>query len=792
MPEVLKNRIAHFERQEEIDILNYIKEQRCSFNIGLYGQSGCGKTYLLNRIVSSEMFDKNTIIWCDFKRLPNEIDNDLFYNYLIYKVLQSRGTNQRTTDFIAKDKTFLRFLEDSKYVVSVKNNIKKTIISSLALIPTIGVTLSQIFDIECIDKVNCEYQNNTTIFYDYLKWHSNKGDILFIFDNIQTLPIDIIDSFRSAVSEFSKNVSIISAYTLNKNEEIRKGLLSKYSFYFNNKAYRITNITKKEFKKICDLTLTDELRMKILSDIDTYYSLVSNGNFREIDEMFFQLNCNPDIEFEYSPIINGLLSLDEIKKDIIDLTAIFDDGISIDFVKQIILYNHSCTENEVIRSINDLKISKYVIIENNILFNQHDKIIKAAKKTKEIPLEENRLINLISSCNKLFMDKVYNELPDAEFVFCINALMELHLKFDFIKHIGLFEKYIDIIYSDYNYLLVCRFYCKLVEMCPNPDQIIVFLPLKTIIQILDSCQKTSNFEIGLTSCKTLQDYYNVNSFKAKYLLQTYHYDEAINTINDNLNSYENWSILINALQHKRLDEECVKHIKTITQRFSVGQYIDLDYYYIILRNTGHLFDFLTAKKNIEEAEKYFCSINNNFATLTCLNNLGIVYLYESKGTDNKLLDIAQKHLTKSFEGMHEIRSNEIYQSAMNLGITYMYLRDYFSAQRYFSIAKKEMPSNLTFDILKFECNCIILKYLSNEFSVEECISALDINYHKALNFPDPWLKLLYKYNICALNECGANLNDYPGDYKKYGLFISNNYANKNTILMLGPSPHWRY
>lgn len=793
MPEILQYQTIHFEREEEIEALNYIREQRSSFDITLYGQSGCGKTYLLNRIVSSNLFKNDTIVWCDFQRLQSDINIDLFYNFLIYKMLQSRGAHNRTTDRITKDKTFLCFLENSKYMDSMKNNIKKTIILSLSLIPAIGESLSQVFDIDTINKVSCEYQNNSTIFFDYLKWHNKKGKILFVFDNIQSLPIQVVDSFKNIISEFDEKVSIISSYTLQCEENIERKLVEKFAFFPNSKSYTINYLSKEEFKAVCEATLKIESQLRILSNIDFYYSLVNNGNFREIDELFFQLNCNPETAFEHSPIINGLLSLNEIKKDIIDLTTVFDGGISVDFVKQIISYNHSCTETEITRSINDLKISRYVVIdENNILLSQHGRVSSAAIKSKEISVEEERLLDLISSCKKVFINEVYRDISDADFIFCINSIMEFQLKIDFVKHIGLFEKYIDIIYSAYSYSSVCKFYCRLVEVCPNPEQVVVFLPLRTIIQILDSCQKTSNFELGIESCKKLQNFYNVNSYKAKYLLQTYCYDDAIATISGSLNSFENWSILINALQHKRMDIQCVECVNKLSEYFNLSKYSDVEYYYIILRNTGHLFDFSTAKQNIESAEKFFRSVNNKFATLTCLNNLGIVYLYQSKGVNEQSLSIAKRLFNQSFEGMQELRSNEIYQSAVNLGIVYIYLKDYFSAQRYFELAKKEVPSNLSFDKLKIECNCIICKYLSNKSCAKDCIDELGNMYHQVLSCPDPWLKLLYKFNICILSKDEINLNEYPGDYKKYGLFISAGGDDISDLLMLGPSPHWRY
>ena len=69
-------------------------------------------------------------------------------------------------------------------------------------------------------------------------------------------------------------------------------------------------------------------------------------------------------------------------------------------------------------------------------------------------------------------------------------------------------------------------------------------------------------------------------------------------------------------------------------------YGDDEYHYIILRNSGHLFDFQTAYENISKALEYFQSINNAFVESTCLNNIGILYLY--KGLEPSNIQIAKK------------------------------------------------------------------------------------------------------------------------------------------------------
>lgn len=318
----------------------------------------------------------------------------------------------------------------------------------------------------------------------------------------------------------------------------------------------------------------------------------------------------------------------------------------------------------------------------------------------------------------------------------------------------------------------------------------LLFPICSIIQILDSFQKTSCFDEGLEISNQLSNFYNMELYKAKFLLQSYHYQDAIAVLENRLNSYESWSIYLNALQHLRRDNDVRDKITYLLN--NPFQYSDIEYYYIILRNSGHLFGFDKAIDNLQQALEYFQNLSNKFVESTCLNNIGILYLYQGQNKEN--INTARNKFTQAKKIMHQIKSNEEYQSIINIGVSYICENNPRLALEYFECALTIMPSNLTFDIIKLKCNILICKYLiDNQELINIREELLDL-CTQAEDLPDPWIKLLCIYNLYVLRKDNiSNLSivqkDYPGDINLYGLIIK--IDNKDRF-MLGISPHWRY
>lgn len=794
MSKVKINNLKHIERDEEKEILEYISEQKKQMHVALFGISGVGKTEIslssLNILINGDLYSGYTMLHYDAAQIPENYTNDLFYSALTYKLMQKSCSNDIDLTRISKENTFLSYLEKSSYKEEVKTNAKKTLIASLSLLPTIGHVIYELLNVPD-NNVSQNYQTIQYVFREYINFLSNATGIIIFIDNIQRVSLDIISDFYEIVRQAEGNIILFTSYTLEDNCLLSKKLVAEYSLHKDNLVLSIENISLELFDRLCEENLNSQLYYDLHQRLQYFYTLVQYGNMREIDELIFQISQNGVDNLTDTPTLQWIKALDEIKKDIIDLTALFPEGIKLSFIKRILKYNEGCTESQFKQSISNLCKMNYILIgDNDTLKLQHEKIMRASRQNLEITSEEERFIELLNSCKRFFAEAVFETSDNSEFVFCVNGLIELEKEISLVRHLGILEKYINILYTNFRYYQICLLYNKLAETTSSGNQIAILLPIRSIIQVLDSFQKTSNFAEGLRISKELSNYYNMDLYKAKFLLQTYHYEEAMKVLNNRLNSYESWSIFLNAMQHLRKDSDVRNYVKGLISDFS--KYGDDEYYYIILRNSGHLFDFQTAYENVNSALKYFKSINNTFVESTCLNNIGILYLYKEVESSN--IQTAKGYFKKAQKIMHQIKSNEEYQSIINLGVSYFCEKDYNMALEYFRDAAHIMPESLTFDFIKLKCNTLVCQYIIGSLSLEDIRRELLSLYSEAEELPDPWIGLLCKYNLGILRTDNNSYIEklekvYPGEITAYGLIVPDTEFGD---FMLGISPHWRY
>lgn len=101
---------------------------------------------------------------------------------------------------------------------------------------------------------------------------------------------------------------------------------------------------------------------------------------REIDEFIFQIKQNGTNNITDIPTLHGIKALDEIKKDIVNLAALFPEGIKLSFIERIVKYNHNCTKMQFQQSISNLCKMKYILIgDNETLKIEHEKYHKPAE-----------------------------------------------------------------------------------------------------------------------------------------------------------------------------------------------------------------------------------------------------------------------------------------------------------------------------------------------------------------------------------------------------------------------------
>lgn len=794
MSKINTNNLKHFDRIEEDDILTYVTDHNDIGHISVFGLSGTGKTEIITSSIrllhEGDYFSGYTVLHYDASQITDDCTKDLFYNLLIYKLLQKASPNDINQTYVTERNTFLAFLEKGAYKEEIKTNAKKALIASLSLLPTVGPLIYKLLNANGDTPIK-DYHTNQYLFSEYLNYLSTTTGLIVFIDNIQYLPNEIITEFYELLRQLEGRLLLFTSYTLKSDVAITRRLVENHRL--DNKALvlRIENVSLDMFDEICRQNLSQKQYFNVKERLEYLYTLVQYGNMREIDELIFQINQNGIDYINETPTLQGVKGLDEIKKDIVDLAALFPEGIKLSFIERIVKYNHGCTEAQLRQSISNLCKMKYILIgENDTLKIEHEKISQASKQNLEFVEEEERFADLIHSCEKVFTDILYEPIDDSDFVFCVNGLMEFEKQFNFLKHLGVLEKYINILYTKFRYFQICQLYRNLAHSIKDGDKIALLFPICSIIQILDSFQKTSCFSEGLAISNQLSSYYNMELYNAKFLLQSYHYQKAIDTLENRLNNYESWSIYLNALQHLRRDREVKEKVNSLVE--NQYQYSDIEYYYIILRNSGHLFEFDKAITNLQKSLEYFQNLGNKFVESTCLNNIGILYLYQNQNEGN--IYTARKYFKQAQKIMHQLKSNEEYQSIINIGVSYICEGNPKLALEYFECAQMIMPPSLSFDIVKLKCNILICKYLINKEDITYVREELLNLCSEAEDLPDPWIKLLCIYNLYVLRDGDiANLSNlqetYPGDINLYGLILKNQDTEK---FMLGISPHWRY
>lgn len=794
--------IQKLDRVELIDSYDFICSEGNKKQLLIIGESGNGKTQFIRDIMSkihdTPGFDEYVYLHFDAKLFDAAYTKESLYNMLIYNVLRPREFNHYEHTQLSSGETFLDFLELNDFKEDIKRNIKKTLIASLTLIPQIGNLIYSILNVSVNDTRKHQYVDNQLYFFQYLNYIADKVGCFIIIDNVQNIPDDMLSQFYNHINQINNNIYLIVSNTIDNDKSISHNDILKHSFFESMQTIILKSFSREEFIHMCEKNVDFETMSKILSKIEFYYSLTQHGNLRQLDEFFFRIQNYGLDNIKYTPTLQSVIDLDEIKKDILHLTSIFPTGIKQTFIEKIVKYHCACSKTDVILSLSSLCESKYIVETDNKIFKiEHEKISEASREILGLPIEEEQFGELISICEKIFTEQAYQNIDDGDFVFCINAIFEIAKKFNLMKHMGIVSKYIALLHDACYYSQICNIYSRLKDIELQKDsEIILLFPLITILNILDAHQKNSDFQQGLSIVSIVDQYYNVNLYHSKFLLQTYHYDDALNVLSGKKTNYEAWSIYLNTLQHMREDKAVYNAVcELIKNHF---EFEDIEFYYVILRNSGHLFKPALAKQNISKALTYFQVENNEFAEATCFNNLGIIYLYENP-YDVELISEARANFKQAKQIMHKLDSNEEYQSLFNIGLSYTCEKKYSLAIDFYEKSKKMISNNLSFDIYKIDCNISLCKYLNRDIDLEQCINKLLDNYIDIEEIPDKWLKLQYDYNLTALRNLRSSKKQivsdyeyYPGDLELYGLYLDINTDDTTQRFLFAVSPHWRY
>lgn len=795
-------KIKHFIRPEETEIFDFLSGECNRIQLTLIGESGVGKTQLIHSLSeflnTSPRYEDYTIMHFDAKVINQDSSSDLLYNILIAKLLQQCTYSDIDHNKVEASHAFLKFLDKKDYKDDIKHNIKRSLIASLTLLPQIGSLAALLFDAPLTSENTAKYNSNELFFNEYIRFLAEKTGLIIILDNIQNINDQTLQQLNQYISKVNGQLIYITSRTIEKNTQMHLQQLQNETVLIENLTIHLENINLNEFKIFCEDNFSYNISHKLIERLDFYYRITQNGNLRQINELYFRINNFGLDKINGIPTEQSVDSLEDLQKDILNLASIFPEGIRLSYIKKII--GSKDNMEYVDKNIYELENMHYIVNEVEDIYRvEHQKISEASRQLLQGDKEEERFTELIYRCERVLTEDVYHDINDADFIFCIDGILGLTRQFNFVIHIGILSKYFRILYAGFHYMQICNIFNHLLESAKDSSEIIAVFPLNTLKIILDAHQKTSQFENGLKIAESLNFLNSMQIYNAKFLLQTYKYVKAVELIELSLNSYQGWSIYLNALQHMRKDDEVKTYVETLIKDKS--QYSDMEYYYIILRNSGHLFDIKKGIDHLNESLAYFTNEGNEFAEATCMNNLGILYLYQYRTKKDMSLSLALEQFNKARKLLSEIGSNEVYQSLFNIGLVKCLQGDYINALDYFTRARKIAPTNLSFDHYKFQCDEILCELLNTPNMLAKCIELLNDLLLDIEDLPDPWLKFQYRYNLHVLQSLNGYdtssqldqlIKDYVGNPNVYGLYHDTIINAKEITLLLGVSPHWRY
>lgn len=771
-----KNNLNLMQDSDYLETLN--KEFAKGTSFALSGPSGTGKTEFIKSIVRYSSFLKNykaPIIYYNF-------DSDLVsQEWLVKDILISckeKKDNEKALPFnLSKEYTLSEFGKKNQQYSNINMDI---------------------FNIN-IDK---EYY--VEAFSNYIDWliKNSPDKVYLIFDNIQRCSLMLNDRFFKFISAKTNIVIIFIISTskiLNNSKEIIELFSQDIKFY--------------NLPIIDDTTIKNIIRVKsqigddnAINQIALLSKQESNYNLKYIELLItFYKKYNFEILtiFKSSDIFK---SLSDSKFKILYIFYVAKKSIDLEIIQNIL--NYKVKDIEELIELKCLKIdnnsivsiahdSIYDLINQYLLSWKFDKLTKYQRELQQIISTKFTQNSKLNNRQKLLLLDIYSRLINFSDKSWYDSL-------------GIFADYISLLSSEQAYHTIIKIYNIVSNYEINPFE---YLGNNILALLLEAFVRTARIREGICIISKL----NMKNEKmllmeAKLFVQNYEYTKVIKLLTTQISgeiNLEILAVLCNALLHKRNDAKVKEYIELASNISNKN-----DYYYILLRNTGHLFDVDTAIINIDSARQYFK--NKSFENATCCNNLGLQYIRRYLKFNNiEDLNKAKELFSKAFDIFSKMNEPEIYQSTFNMSLIETINSKYDIALNYIKSSMSSLSTDLIFDRIKFEISANCLQMLSGKISPKDCIKILE-TYNLSLEKEfsnreiDCWLKYQINFNITTIKNFIDNRNsiinkvDFSKKYffdlngnnftydDEYGAYIQCPYNGKNITLLFATSPHWRY
>ena len=765
-----------------------------SSTINVYGLSGTGKTSLVKEAIEKYFSDETSAVIIYLNLLDDILSTTAFWDTLLFTIWNGNINDKDNMLKIDKNLSLSKYLKRNVYGKKAINILLQSVTSIVATIPVYN---AQINVGEIDSNINSPINNTVEIeksqlVMKYFKYITKKHKLIIIIDNYQFMNITIKHYFESSINQLLKNVTFINIQRTDKNVYI-----CPIAYRKNYINIELTNLNKNDLAKFILEPLYSNISILNLVLEDCYEK--TDGNLKEID-LYIRAN---DIDIKKGilkknntrSLNNALNNLTQIQRDLVLLATLFPAGLRMEYVTALMKRHFYFSEdilNEELRKIITLGYVMLNSARNDLLKPSHDKIelsIQTINSTEEF-------LEFYSSVESGLRELVTEKKDSSDYIYLLHCYVGICDAKKILKSIQYLEELIRLKYESCSFLYLVEITKVYID---SDGSILLHLENQFIIMLLDACQKTCSFEISLKILSIIKDGNIWNEkfsiYYVKVKTQLYDFNTALEEIE--LLPKNNETLMYKLIIYEHLGKE-KEILPALSSLINSRNKIYDKWYYIILRNTAHLFTYNQAYENLQQCLDYFNKCGTIFEQATVLNNISVIQIWNGPSTYN----VAETNIHEAIKKFRTIKSNEIFEAYYNYGTLYYLKGNYPKAIECYDNALNEVPTVLTMDTTLLNINKKICECAIDSKKIDDLEKFILKSLNKSEILQDPWVRFQLEYNLKNIQIYNKGVSeicpseifmqDDTKNVTALTVFDKLKLSTDSIFVCLSLSPNWRY
>jgi tetratricopeptide (TPR) repeat protein len=662
----------------------------------IFGASGTGKSFLVRELMVQSSADKKDGIGVYLDVPPGELEASAILEKLDSLLSGPRKTSRDAPSFVGR--------KAARAWISAKRGRSAKRVSYLygafreltAQIPLVGLFIKALLPAAAPVKA---VTGDSGASLRFLMRKSKSQDVLLAIDNVQFLPFATRETLTAAFADAGSHLCLVLIERVY--EQPRLDWLPDIP---NAEAMDIDL----ENASLAEVTMLVKDALPEADDFGDIAATVFRRSGGNLKSVWFQLRLIASRREEqgalptsYEDVILTLPALDQAVLRFIVFTI---GGLTIaSLVSLLHATDFRLRPDDVTGTITDLAALGLLVVNGDSSDRVRVEHELVAQVVSEMTPEDEKLELHTQAVSALSTVLGSGATPSEEAVLYDRLLgivtdVELSQNPSLLSHVVQFIQ-LQGEHERYGYLSsICRD-----SVCWD---VLDVLPETTVRCLLDSIQKSALFSFGLVATTRLRQSDGLHAavaslYEAKYLVQLFRYEEAASALARVPESKEKRAVSFNIMLNLAQDAEAARIAVEVHGEVMDSSGTEQDY--LILRNSGHLFEPTDARTLVEASVVGFESLGRRFGVASALNNLGVIDLSEGA------IATARDRFNAARRQFIELDSTEVYQPLVNLSALALLDGDTQTATQLLSAARDAAPRSLLQDNAMFKLNAIALE-----------------------------------------------------------------------------------